>query len=768
MPETVSDILGKGFKFEQRVRIETITETLSGTMAAFVGGANWGPVGGAPTLILNSFESYFGTPIDADDLADSSGLGAKYHLTFSPFCRFIRVGDGTETKAIKSIVKPAQAAKISGDIDLRGSSFVVEAGVNDKLQFHINGSATPADQLIVTLAPTPAATPFISDALTYNVVPPDNGGNYTPGVDYFDFYVDSFHVQYVVETGDAFTTLCDSGHVSNYAVLWKAAMDTVLTAQGVPTSTFTVVSTNKIQINSGEHGAASLIRIINIPKVFPTATSDNPLLSVAVNTSIESIIAEIVAADVAKFTAARCAWSLNALTGFFEASTVAMGATKSIKVDTQATNFYTSLGIIGLVGTTATGADIDAYGGTFSAAYPGKDGNSIIISVESTQDGQYLTIFFRGSVVQKFFNFSYVVADANYIGNLFALDANVAKVVEFITPIGATSIPPFVTGDMTLAGGTSGTKTGTTPIPDTKYISALEEYKNVDLYNIDILCVCGNVSQTVADKVEDVCSFRQDCFGVVDPPEDVAGYPTGNIYSMIAWHNGTGGGRNKKLTSWYIATYFPWVMIQVAGNTLNPKQWHAPSVRVIGSIAQCDKLVGNQFAAPAGPRTSITDIEDIAVKLRDDDKVRLYADELGNNVNPIVYTSARGYFIDGQKTTERTAGNPLSRIATTRTALYLKKTIYAMAPDYFWMPLTKATQDDLLSRLTAIMKGLVQANAVKENYTIVCDATVNTAAVDAQRGLIATIEWEGVQSIEKIKIVSTVVGKTVNVVFGNA
>jgi hypothetical protein len=227
---------------------------------------------------------------------------------------------------------------------------------------------------------------------------------------------------------------------------------------------------------------------------------------------------------------------------------------------------------------------------------------------------------------------------------------------------------------------------------------------------------------------------------------------------MIQWHNGTGGyGRTKALDSKFVSTYFPWISIP-DGTTDADSTWYAPSVRVVGTIAACDKSKGHRFAAPAGNvNAPISSINHLAHYLREDDKKRLYADELDNNINPLVYTTTRGFFIDGQKNCLK-GGGASSRLNVLRTSLYIKKRIYELTPNFFWKPLTKGTMDDLAFVLRTIGTYLSsnEVQAIKPDFTVTVDQSVNTDTTEAQRGLIGVFEWTPVRSIEKIKVISII------------
>ena len=537
-------------------------------------------------------------------------------------------------------------------------------------------------------------------------------------------------------------------------------------------------SPDSVKIHSVKAGSTSSIKIFTIPKVF-TATEAAPITSLGTNTDISVIVAALNDAFENELGAGVVEVMIDPQNYNIQFVTYDAGSAYALQVlytdfsghpsDPNKHSFYSLLGLTGTASDDATaivsGSDAVSDAGTLLAKYTGSDGNTIVLDKAKTQDGYTLTIFFRGYTIATFFNYSYTVSASNFIGTLIAQHAQAAEIVSLEVATGTTELPAFVYGEMTLSGGTS----GVSAISETRYNAGLDEYKNVDLYNVDIVCVSGHTSQTVQDKVEEVCDYRQDCFGVIDPPESVAGTVEigANIYSMIDWHNGVGGyGRTEKLNSKYVATYFPWLSIE-DGSDAQESTWYAPSVRVMGAIACNDKLAGHKFAAPAGNnRTPLTGVFHLAQYLREDDKNRLYADEIGNSINPIVYTTTRGFFIDGQKNTDRNF-MAISRLNVLRTSLYIKKRMYEIAPNYFWSPLTKTTQDSMAAELKTICVYLSSSavSAIKDDYTIVCDATLNTNLVEAQRGLIAYIEWTPVRSIEKIKVISVIRDLTVSVSF---
>jgi hypothetical protein len=913
MAETTSDILGKGFKYEQRVQVETIPQIITGTILAAVGGANWGPIN-MPTFIDPAvFERNFGIPLTRIDGADFSGMAMQYHLKYSPMGWFTRVSDGSDTAARLALTKAAQIAKISGNKVVSNQNFVITS-TNNKLKIMLMDGAVESTK-DVSLTLTPACAPAQSSEMAHDIQSArvDIANNLTVGST-IDFLIDDVQYRYIVkeenvtslnepdflrlvvsndadEVADAFgnipsyygitgdvavaeitdvTCVADSSDSLDGTYFWlftasksyyvwyntsggsatdpnptlpigapvtKVGIEIALTtgdtaaAVGNATQTainaetdfnatdddaglvtithvtagavmdaedgdtlFTIevttpgtdatgaqwidytpiagannyakrfalalrkyivkptlialgrtdiseatitISTNKIVLNSAAQGFASKITVYQIPQAFATATPQVPIRSTSVNTTIADIMEDINDS----LDPDAVVW-IDAITNFLMVGTSGAGSGFGVKIDTVTNNAYALLGLT--VGAYVYGTDIINNAGTFDAVFTGKDGDTIKIIVTKTADGETLGVYFKNNLISIFANYSYVKADPNFIGIQINTDASVSTVVTFSSPEELDVIPAFAAGTMQLSGGTSGIEN----LDDTLYNGALEEYKNLDLYQIDMIGVPGNVSDAVIAKLQDVCEYRQDCYAIFDIPEDKAGTVSvgGSIYNSNNWVNGV--TRSEKIDSQFLSTYFPWV--QISG------QWYPPSVRMFGVVSNSDKIANNKTAAPAGPaRGLITDIDGLAIYLREDEKNRLYADELGNSINPIVFSKNRGFYADGEKNTDRTFG-AISRIHVLRTSLSIKKYMYSIAPDFFYEPLTKATMDELYEVINTKMKALYADKAIKEGWVIITDTSINTPAIEVQNGLIGMVEWTPVRSIEKMKIISVI------------
>lgn len=413
---------------------------------------------------------------------------------------------------------------------------------------------------------------------------------------------------------------------------------------------------------------------------------------------------------------------------------------------------------------TFLGEDANLDMGTLQAKYTGSDGNKIYM-VKSTELGiQSMEFYTDTTMIGKIVNFSYTVADDLFFGNMINNDSKIKQYLEYVLPSPApTVIGTIPDGTYQLGGGSSGIGA----VVDAQYASALEEYKNQDIFDVDIMTVVGNSTAVIISKIDEICKYRKDCFGIVDPPEAVAGKPggvaTGGVDQMIYWHNGQLPSLlNMKLDSKYLVTYFPWVLVSTQ-SVANSEQWMPPSIAAIPSIIANDKSNGHTFGAPAGKYAKLSTINDIAYYLTEEDKGRVYDDNIGNNINPIVYTSRQGFFIDGQKTTQRER-NAYNRINVMRVSLFMKRKLMDIVPNFFYGPIIKDTKDDFEAVVKKeIMEPLVKFNAIKPDYSI--DMTQNTDVVEASLGMIAVLIWSPIKSIEKIKVISFMKDKQVVVQF---
>ena len=534
------------------------------------------------------------------------------------------------------------------------------------------------------------------------------------------------------------------------------------------------IDENTLQFISSDRGSLSFVRVIEaFANIF---TTSNVTKAFGVNTTINEVLDQINEAFETDTTlyglfteASQYAYAIINSANKLVLTTFQKSSTARIRIlndSISGLNPYVLLGFVDLDDTDlyptqpayfeAIGVD-STLTSSWEAFYTGFDGNSIEIVNTNTVDGPELKLYFRGSLVSSYINYNYTTGSSNNIAKLISEDPNVNSIVKMTLTAGETI--PF--GTFTLTGGNSDALT----INDGDYANEVVKYRNIDIYDLDMLAVSGVNSQTVIEKMKEVAEYRKDFFAIVDPPQLMS------VNGVINWHNGQGDGNDgtiddaAKFNSEFMAIYYPWLALPIERPDKTVFQWHPPSTRVVGAIAQNDSILKHKVGAPAGQIRTLFDadsINQLEVYLEDEDKQRLYADVYNNNINPISFTVADGFFIDGQKTTLRTA-NALRRINVMRTGLYLKKRIQNGVKFYFWNPTDPIAWNDFREFAVGIFNYLVNVRAIKDDFIVKCDKTTNTPEVTSQNGLVAIGEWTPIKTTERIKFISRIKEDKVNV-----
>ena len=816
MAETVSDILGKGLKFENRVIVEMLPpRSVFGTVPAFVGAAHWGPVN-QPMLINKDLEKYIGSPVVGEDendarMLDYSGLSAEYHLRNSRYCYFTRVSDGTDKRASILLQRNAKGARLRGNNSIQNTTTVIKPDINDK--FKIKYKDETAVTVTIPHSPQAIYGIDISSVNTSELV-----GNKIL------FTIDGFFTEYSITGGenlvDALKTTLSSKHASitssdaeNY--IYQINKNKAVEALDVDedfyfidsSSTgneklyffeneieneitdFTYASTepesptegdywydtetNKLKVieesegdfveidndivfvdknyivfNSQLYGGISSLTIHSFPG---TEYNNNVKNVTGTNSSINAIV-EYINEEVNK----ELDGENSLLIGFdqfrqFMILTNELGVDEKFTLQSIDNNVYTSLYVDSDdIDDEKVGVD-EKTGGKITAVYTGQEGNNISFVVREESFGSVMQIFWKSSVIGTFYDFSYNVDDPFFIGTMINNDPQASNYITLDPESEIETIPSFDENKVyRLSGGSSGIDN----LEDYVYLSALNEYKNLDLYDVDLVVCSGVLGEEVVDAMDGVCKYRQDAFGVIDTPQSTS------PFYVERWHNGM-IDRGSKLDSEYLVLYYPWVMINTPSSKLK-KQWAPPSVRTVGAITTCDLDKQNKYSIPAGHNNApIRNIEGIEVYLTEEQKQRIYADRLGNNINPIVYNKNLGYFIDGQKTTKR-GQTPINRLKTVRAALWLKRAVARLAPNYYWRPIDARTRSALEFDLTELLEQLAQDRVIKGNYVVDVSEELNDEYIEAQGGLVARMEWYPIKAVEKIKIINVIRDKQVD------
>ena len=75
---------------------------------------------------------------------------------------------------------------------------------------------------------------------------------------------------------------------------------------------------------------------------------------------------------------------------------------------------------------------------------------------------------------------------------------------------------------------------------------------------------------------------------------------------------------------------------------------------------------------------------------------------------------------------------------------------------FFWEPDDADSWSKFADIIKSIMAKLINRRAITSDYTVVCDDTTNTADIIDNNGMLATIDFTPVKTIEKIKVIATI------------
>ena len=765
MAETVLDIPGKGFKYEQRVVVTTFPNAALQTVAAGIGVASWGPIN-TPTLIVGNegtLKAAFGPSLTSPD---STTAALEYFLKKSNAAYFTRIADGSESPSTLQVDLAATAASIYGNKVVKNKSY----NITSSGTFTISGvtASGTVTGITVPVAVSSQATPLTSDN-DFTAVTGTAGNttyNYAVG-EVIKLSIDGITATHVVTAASPFAQLYSTSASGFYnlsgtyasgatfADAWVYAFNNTTDFNAFPAGVASVSGTGFVAFKSlTKYGKQSYVRIDSdgtVTKLFSTSKTF-PILHAGADTTASSLIAAFdsaVSGGSSGMIRAALSTSTTQPNGVIQFYTTSAGAVNHLEIYgiTGNTTVITSqLGITDSVGNgSAAVSNIFAA----EAAYTGQAGDTVKLIFGT---GNRLDVTFQGINVQTFKNISFDASSSAYFLNSLKNSTKIAKVLN-VDPSKLTHVDGqvIIPGSYTLANGENGDGNGT--ISSDYYVTAIGEYKNLDLYDIDLIFASGRSDSDIINALNAVCEYRMDCFAVIDTP-----FLT-TVDDAVRWHNGVlpGSGITSPIDSRYLVTFFPWLDRKVNGIK---NEWVAPSTLTVGAIAQSDQAIGDKLGAPAGRRTKFDSgsIEALQLYLSQEERDQLYADENICNINPLRFTSSDGYFIDGQKTMQREQ-NALNRIDTLRTSLWIKRNVALDIERFFWAPIDAGTYQEFSLYLSAIMDRLVGKRRVRDDgdfkYKVEV-TTVNDEQTKAALGLIGAITWSPIKSVERIKVISTI------------
>ena len=279
-------------------------------------------------------------------------------------------------------------------------------------------------------------------------------------------------------------------------------------------------------------------------------------------------------------------------------------------------------------------------------------------------------------------------------------------------------------------------------------MAGLDDFSNIDLTDVDILCAPGWNDYDLIDHAIDICAGRQDCIFLVDPPFGL------KAKQVVDWTNAAGDFSSASYTpinSSYAAVYWPWVEVYDSSNSTYV--WLPPSGYVAAQMAYSDS-VSRQWYAPAGlERGVMENLVDIEYSPTKEERDLLYGNR--NVVNPIMNYRGRGLVIFGQKTTQRTP-TALDRVNVRRLVNYIKRVItqesgqflFDMNDEYCWQRWVLHIEPELRS---------IQNGRGLYDYQIVMDSTTVTEEDIANNRMPGIIRIKPTKTAEFIPITFEIV-----------
>ena len=381
-----------------------------------------------------------------------------------------------------------------------------------------------------------------------------------------------------------------------------------------------------------------------------------------------------------------------------------------------------------------------------------------INSVNRTFD---LLVYYKGNVVERYTNLvrtpsnlgvdskGQFVPNPKYVetavaGSSFITVTDLQKDVN----IYYGTLPKASTrgGSTSLSGGSNGAPASFNVAPYIGTLSGnvatgLQNYRNPESYDINILCVPGISDASVINEMIDICTTRADCMALVDPPLGLT------PRQVVDWHNGVGEyNDHAAFASSYAALYYPW--LQIFDPISSAKIWTPPSGHMAKVYAYSDRTTELWFA-PAGLSRGHLTVPAKAEYLPSKGELDLlYGD--GNAVNPIATFKTDGINVWGQRTLQRTP-TALDRVNVRRTLLYLEKVLATAARQFVFQPNDPTTWVAFRRLVTPLLEGVKTRRGLTD-FKVVCDATVNTPDVVEQNMMKAYIFVKPTKTVEFIQL----------------
>lgn len=371
---------------------------------------------------------------------------------------------------------------------------------------------------------------------------------------------------------------------------------------------------------------------------------------------------------------------------------------------------------------------------TATANSTGTWGDDIDVEVAEADSGTVsdcnIYVYYDNVLVERF-------TDVSSFTELEALSSDYvtfAQVPAAVWPV--TWAADYTTYSLT--GGDSGTAAiaasdfvGTAAVNPTTPATGLHCFDNKDEYELDVIACPGQYDPDIATAGLALAgSTRQDCMYFPDMPDSLS------VDDVIDWHNGSyGGGPTSAWNTSYGATFYPWLTYYDEYTAADV--YVAPSA-IAAAIMAYSWSVRNPYVSPAGVTRGQHDwAKDMRFKPTPSEIAKGYS-RAGQNVNFFRYLPNNiGIRLWCQKTLQRTS-TALDRINNRVTLNLAQRRLRAAALEYVHEPNDESTWSAITSRAKGVLDPIKGERGIRD-YRVICDETVNTAAVIARNEMRAKI-----------------------------
>lgn len=291
-----------------------------------------------------------------------------------------------------------------------------------------------------------------------------------------------------------------------------------------------------------------------------------------------------------------------------------------------------------------------------------------------------------------------------------------------------------------ITGGDSGNATNI----DNSKVKELIDLYNSETNGVDVLIIPEYSNYEIVNYASDIALKNN--FMIITSPK--ASSVQEAVQAVVNYATDNRGS---------LSVYFPDVYYNDFTDDKGNLQAIPVSVAVLSTYAKTD--IQNKWGAPAGvTRGTLSLVNSLAVSLTDDDLSTLYDNTIPiNGINEI---SGKGFIVWGNKTTS-SKSTFFDRINVARLVKYVTREAYEISWNYLFEPITNYVFTDWIMKMSKFLDEIKQGYGL-EDYEVIMDTTINTAATIANNQLNGIIRLKPQEVAEYINIDLTITD-TINV-----